>query len=287
MMVFAGPVQGTGKSTWIRIMGGEWSSDSLSTVVGKEAYEQLRGTWIIEMAELTATRRADVESIKHFISKSSDRYREAYGRRVRTFARQCIFIGTTNNPTFLVDTTGNRRFWPIAVGGYDAPSVDEWSTRLEADRDQMWAEALVAYHEGEPLWMTGGLAKAATEAQEAHLGDDGMLGRIQEWLLEPVPADWYERNSKQRRAFLTSSYPYEGETILRDRVCAREVWVECLGGAEERVGRVQSMQIADALRRLGWEERPSVRCGCYGRTRGFMKPHWPSERDSDCSDVPF
>lgn len=68
------------------------------------------------MAELSATKKAEAESVKHFISKTEDSYRQAYGRRVETFKRQCVFFGTTNEIEFLKDRTGNRRYWPLMVG---------------------------------------------------------------------------------------------------------------------------------------------------------------------------
>lgn len=71
MMVLSGP-QGMGKSTFIKKLGGDWYSDSLTTVQGKEAYEQLQGVWLLEMGEMMATKKADIEAVKHFLSKSED-----------------------------------------------------------------------------------------------------------------------------------------------------------------------------------------------------------------------
>ena len=112
MLTLIGP-QGIGKSELVKRLARNWHSDSFSTVQGKEAYEQLQGVWIIEMAELTATKKAEVEAVKHFISKREDIYRVAYGRRVSHFPRQCVFVGTTNDPECLKDKTGNRRFLTV------------------------------------------------------------------------------------------------------------------------------------------------------------------------------
>ncbi|MBY2243395.1 virulence-associated E family protein, partial [Clostridioides difficile] len=100
MMVLSGP-QGMGKSTFIKKLGGDWYSDSLTTVQGKEAYEQLQGVWLLEMGEMMATKKADIEAVKHFLSKSEDIYRVAYGKRTSRFLRQCVVIGTTNDKEFL------------------------------------------------------------------------------------------------------------------------------------------------------------------------------------------
>ncbi|MGL5348689.1 MAG: VapE domain-containing protein, partial [Peptostreptococcaceae bacterium] len=115
MAVFVGK-EGIGKSHLINLLGKEWYTDSINTVLGKEAYEQLQEAWIVEMAELSAVKKAETEAVKHFISKREDIYRVAYGRRVEKFKRQCVFFGTTNEETFLKDRNGNRRFWPVKVG---------------------------------------------------------------------------------------------------------------------------------------------------------------------------
>lgn len=76
MLLLVG-AQGLGKSYVINRLGGQWYSDSLTTVVGKEAYEQLQGVWLVEMGELSAAKKADIEALKHFISKQEDIFRSA------------------------------------------------------------------------------------------------------------------------------------------------------------------------------------------------------------------
>jgi hypothetical protein len=135
----------------------------------------------------------------------------------------------------------------------------------------------------EPLWLDDDFEREAEAQQEAHRADDGLGARIAAWLEEPVPADWYDRSLKQRLAHLASSFPYEGETLQRDRVCAREVWLECLEGKEAQFNNVKAKEINETLRLLGWQDRDAVRLGAYGRTRGFVKRK-EVERDDD---VPF
>ena len=93
------------------------------------------------MAELSATKKAEAEAVKHFISKREDIYRVAYGKRVTKFPRQCVFFGTTNDNEFLRDKTGNRRFWPVVVGICEKKK-NLWDDMIEAEIDQIWAEAL-------------------------------------------------------------------------------------------------------------------------------------------------
>lgn len=96
MLVLVGP-QGCRKSTTLKKLG----KDSLYTMTGKDAYEQLQGFWIIELGEMAATRKAEIESIKQFVSKQEDNYRAAYARRTQCHPRQCAFFGTTNDEEFL------------------------------------------------------------------------------------------------------------------------------------------------------------------------------------------
>ena len=126
--------QSIGKSTVFRVLANSWS-DELNTFSGKEAAEKLDGVWIIEIAELAAMRRSDVETVKKFITTTHDRYRPAYGRHAVDKPRTCVFGGTTNSKDYLPDSTGNRRFWPIHCEAINISG-------LRQDRDQLWAEAV-------------------------------------------------------------------------------------------------------------------------------------------------
>ncbi|RYZ17362.1 MAG: hypothetical protein EOO70_02155, partial [Myxococcaceae bacterium] len=138
MLVLQGE-QGAGKSKSIRALCGErWFTDDLAEFGSKDAAEQLLGAWFVEVAELGAMNRSEVERVKSFISREVDRFRPAYGHKVVDRPRQCVFIGTTNADTYLRDETGNRRFWPVQVGAVGQLDVEA----LKRDRDQLWAEAV-------------------------------------------------------------------------------------------------------------------------------------------------
>nr|WP_216349231.1 virulence-associated E family protein [Dehalococcoides mccartyi] len=150
MLVLNGP-QGVGKSTLISKLAGEWFSDSLnlSDTKDKTAAEKLQGYWILEIGELAGLRKAEVETLRSFLSRQNDIYRAAFGKRAIPHLRQCIFFGTTNADSgYLRDTTGNRRFWPVKTPGDGRKHSWELSTE---DTQQIWAEALEYVNAGEKL----------------------------------------------------------------------------------------------------------------------------------------
>lgn len=269
VLTLVGPKQGTGKSTTFRILGGEWFNDTFSTVTGKEAYEALAGSWVIEMAEMSATRKADIEAQKQFISKSSDRYRKAYARNVTDNPRQCVFFGTTNDTEFLRDYSGNRRYWPLLVG--EQPVTKSVWTDLEKERDQIFAEALELYRAGEDIEYLGReLEESAREAQEEFRFKGSKEEIIAGYLERKITEDWYTRDIGSRAEFIEDG---EEGTVERTRVCAEEIWCEALGGRRNMMPNADMREIHLILSNLGWVRNKSKIRGdkFYGRRRYFLK----------------
>ncbi|WP_185460808.1 virulence-associated E family protein [Listeria rocourtiae] len=267
--------QGLGKSTLLDKLGKEWYSDSLEDLHGKAAYELLQGYWIMELGELSALNKTEVEKAKAFISAREDRFRVAYGENVQGFPRQCIFIATTNDNTFLRDGTGNRRFWPIEVHGYGKKSV---FTDLKEDVvDQIWAEAFVRYQEGETLYLQGELEQQA-RAQQAKFTESNILeGLIREYLETPIPPDWADKNIAERKNFLLGADFEEvkrEDLVLREKVCAMEIWCEMMDGEPKQLTKQKAREINEALRNIeNWQDHQGLlRFGKqYGRQRAYTR----------------
>lgn len=245
VLVLAGE-QGTYKSTFVKKLGKEWFSDTFTTVQGKEAFEQVQGAWIIEIAELAGLKKAEVESIKHYVAKREDSFRPAYGRVVETFKRQCVFFGTTNNKDFLRDSTGNRRFMPIdVVRERVTKNVIEDLTPEEID--QIWAEATYLYKKGEPLYLSGEAEALAKSAQADHTEVDERFGIIDTYLNKLYPSNWEELSLYERRHWIEDPLSEKG-TQPKNSVCIAEIWCECLGKEKTDMSRYNTRDINEILK---------------------------------------
>lgn len=272
ILVLVGP-QGSRKSTTLAKLGKSWFSDSLYTVQGKEAYEALQGFWIIEMGEMAATRKAELESIKQFVSKQTDSFRAAYARRTQERPRQCAFFGTTNDDEFLRDSTGNRRFWPVTVTEKGRVTGDYITPELV---DQVWAEIVVRYNAGEVWYLDDAEIEATARAiQDEHTEMNAKQGLVEQFLETLLPEDWASRDLDQRLAFWSDGFSDEKAkgTVRRRTVCGLEVWRECLGGSVKDYTPLQAREVNAMLKRVpGWKAQSSINCGTiYGRQRGFVR----------------
>ena len=227
--------QGVGKSSACEALGAPWYSDSLPDVTrDKEAAQHLRGKWLIEISELSALGRAEAEAMKSFISRPVERYRPAYGHAEVIEPRQCVFIGTTNRTAYLRDDTGGRRFWPVKVGPVD---VD----RLAVDRDQLFAEALIAYRKGETWW-------PSAEFERDHI-------RIEQEARREVDA-WQE--------------PIAAWLGGRDQAMVGVIARLALNIETQRIGTADARRITAVLQALGW--RRSEKKDSKGNFPWFAPP---------------
>lgn len=267
--------EGIGKSTLFNVMGGDWFSDSLVTMEGTKAMEQLRGGWIFELSELGSMKRSDVEQVKAFVSRQDDAYRVAYGRIVEPHPRQCVFCGTTNETHFLKGSTGNRRFWVIEVDGR-LRKHEDFRAALLRDRNQLWAEAYHYYKEGEPLYLPADLTEEAKKRQEEHNDDqdDPLPGMVQAFLDMKLPPDWYTWDVNRRRAYIKNPDPLDATgTVTRTRVCCAEFICEVLGkDMADKDYRYLARRVNGVIGGTkGWDYDDHKAATIYGRLRGYAR----------------
>jgi predicted P-loop ATPase len=243
-------------------------------VQGKEAAEQIRGVWLLEMGELAGLRKAEVEVIKNFISRQEDSYRPAYGIKKETYPRQCIFIGTTNTDDFLRDATGNRRFWPVPVD--QELALQSVHRHLDTETvAQIWGEAMAMYRGGESLFLDEVMEAAARLQQEHHSERDSRTGLIRKYLETKLPENWDELGIYERRAFLAGDALQAEGTVERWEVSVAEIWLECLGGQVKEMTTNNTKPIHDMMKRMkGWSrggKSKRDRGTDYGRQTTYVK----------------
>jgi putative DNA primase/helicase len=247
MLILEGPQGGKKSSALKALAGEEWFTDELAEIGSKDAAQQMRGTWIIEIAELDAISRAEVSRIKAFLTRTTDRYRPPYERYVITVPRQCVFAGSVNPETYLRDETGNRRFWPIRCGVIDLDA-------LQSDRDQLWAEAIARFQEGAIWWLDEPqLIELAKGEQERRYQADAWDAKIDRWLV-------FERHRVNHAYGNYDDWRDEEEverTAPMNDVSVGEVLEGALGIEPAHWTRADQMRVTAYLKANGWERYQS------------------------------
>ncbi len=213
--------QGIRKSSALRVLSQPWFADEVAELGSKDSALQIAGIWILELAELDRMTRAEVGRIKAWMSRSVDRFRPPYAKRVIELARQCVFAGTVNMNDYLRDETGGRRFWPVACRVIDIEL-------LALDRDQLWAEARELYEQGEAWWLESYDLQAAAELQQSRrYQGDPWEGEISKFV---------RREDGSLKQWVTLA------AVLRD----------ALGIPKERWSQTDQNRVARCLRSIGW-----------------------------------
>ena len=219
MLILEGD-QGIGKSRLVAALVPDpaWHTDALDLCAGpREVIEATRGCWIVEVAELDGLNRADLDRVKAMLSRSVDRARMSYARLPISVPRRWVAVGTINPRAsgYLLDQTGNRRFWPVPCGRV-LPEA------LAAEREQLWAEAAAAELTGEPNWLGYGHEREMAEEQAARTEENPLVEEL-------------------GRALAGVAETTTNEALAK------------LGIPIERRNRALQMQAAAALQQLGWQ----------------------------------
>ena len=210
--------QGIRKSPSINVLFGDWFSDAPIPLGDKDSYQNIQGVWGHELAELDSFNKAETTTAKNFFSQQKDRYRPSYGRRAQDFPRQTVFIGTTNQTEYLKDYTGNRRYWPVKCHAVDLEQLKE-------NRDQLWAEALHRFRDGEIWWISN------DEEQLLFEEEQDLRMQVDPWqhLVE---------------AYLRS--------ITKDYITSAEILIDAIGKDSGHINRADQNRVGPNMRVLGW-----------------------------------
>ncbi|EEU03766.1 Virulence-associated protein E [Eubacterium saphenum ATCC 49989] len=264
--------QGIGKSTFLANLGMQWFTDSLTTFDSKTGAELIQGKWIAEVGELAALKKHEIEVVKQFITRTSDRYRAAYGRRAEDRKRRCVFFGTSNEDEFLSDITGNRRFLPISCG-ITQSKHSVWDD-MPGLVDQLWAEAVVLYTQDTPLHLSSAEEKTAERVREQHAVKSPLEGIIRAFVELKVPSGWEAMDIKTRKLYLASSDKMSvlggvPRYVKREYISAAEVWVECLDGDLKKYTNKDARLINSILKEMS-KTKDRKRLKNYGRQRVWV-----------------
>ena len=223
--------QGARKSSFWSALGGAFFSDALGDISSKDDLMVLHRSWIMEWAELDHIMgRKHAGVVKAFLTQGTDLFRVPYGKATEAFPRRGIIVGSTNRQTgFLVDDTGNRRFWVIPTTRTEANPID--TPTLMSERDAIWSAAVAAYRAGEANYLPLDLAQQVTRENEGYQVENPWLPAVQQWI---------------------------DQRILGEHITTERILVDAIQKPIERQTRADQMAVADILRTLGYERRRAM-----------------------------
>lgn len=246
------------KSTLFRELGGEWFTDARLNFQDKDSLLILQGRWIVEMPELEGMNKSDASETKRFMTQHIDLFRPPYGRRLIKAPRRCILGGSVNHDQYLKDDSGNRRMWPVEVGG--VVDIVEFKKIVP----QLWAEALVMYHAGVKWWV---------EPAEKYLFEEQQEDRYQQDAWEPIIAD-----------YLDGAGDWASVTGKLNQSSVQLVLQYCLKLDMARRDQMAARRVASVFKRLAWSRRRAPKlAGDTGPARQwfYFRPQEDSPAQAD------
>jgi len=234
--------QGVGKSYSIERLGGKWYLELTDNVDDSHAADAIKKGWLVEIKEMSAMRRAEINAVKAFIERGQETRRAAYDKRATTVYRHCVFAITVNDSEFLRDQTGNRRYMILHCGSKARDYIEEVDGESLSDDnviDQIWAEAYARYNEmfangfnEAKLLLSRDTARQADEFATQYLQDDGMSGEVKAFLDKKILPQyiWQLLTREERRKFFA-----DGRLVLPDGLADLNKRRRARGGKEDIV----------------------------------------------------
>ena len=254
--------QGEGKTSTLRELVGEfWSESRIDIGSVPRCYQQLASAWVHELGEMSAFlgSRVDQNEAKTFLTAPVDRFIPLYGRVPVTWARRCVFVGTTNRPEFLRDPTGARRFWPVEVGRA-SPIRREL---VVAARDQLWAEAVHRLNAGAEWWLPRERWSELREIQQDYQMGDAWADAIERWL-------------SARAAIVPTATGLRVLCADGEPITSKILLTEAVGRRLEQITRTDEMRLGDIMERLGYRRKKVSSPTLKKQVHGFVEKDWMS-----------
>ena len=212
--------QGAGKSSFFDVLGGEWFDDSMGDGRAKDDLIVLHKSWLQEWGEIERVfSKRQAGELKAFLARRTDTFRPPYGRTALEFPRHSIIVGSVNDCQFLVDSTGNRRYWVVPI---EIPKIN--LARLKQERDGIWAAAVNAYRHGEQWWLNN-------EEENKSAENNSQYQIIDEW--QSAIAEYIKH---------------------REQVSITELLLQVFDYELGKIERRDQMRVANILTNLKWKK---------------------------------
>lgn len=236
--------QGINKSSFFRtLFSADWFTDNLKDLA-KDDLLILHKHWCIEIDELDKiTSKKQAGELKAFISKQRDDFRKPYAKTIIGYKRQSILVGTCNKEEFLVDETGNRRFWVIQVS--DKIDID-W---VRINRDAIWYQAKKDYETGVNWWLSSEDEEIVNQSNKQYEQHD-----VWQSIIEP-------------------------RLLGMDYVTTKTIFESILELDKKDMTKANQMRVATILKQLGYRKKQKMRDGI--REYVWFKNHSQSETITD------
>jgi len=178
--------QGKQKTRWLKSLApghlGSIMTGRHLDPKSKDSVEQITSVWIAELGEIDATfRKSDIAALKAFVTQSEDTFRSAYAHYAESKTRRTVLCASVNEPEYLVDKTGNRRWWTVPI--------ERCNPNHGINMQQLWAQVVCLIREGERWWLNDAEIQRLAAINSEHEPEDIMQGALAEkWVAGPFDA---------------------------------------------------------------------------------------------------